>query len=410
MKRLIAGLLAASVCLLAQATSYTWTNPAGGAWAAAANWDPNIGWPNSPNDTAVFTNLAFATTAPVTITLPAGPVTAGVVRVYECTNVYVLIGGRLVLTNGASTNVFVTIAPGTADIAGKTRALEINSELELLQDTTFNQIWYLGQSCCIYGPLHGARNIRKLGIASSWLEITNELNTFSGTVFADVGGLRVFNNALATAARIQAKGGVYLRQWSTTPITFYNGSGFGTDGGSNTSTWTTHGSNVFGGYTTWRNYGDLVGTGTVYKGGNTFGPVEFYGAIKPGFSIGDLSFIQRQPAGAFRFGAASDHLDLFIEVAGVGGVPGVDFDRMTVNMTNALDLSAIDLRVSGLPSGVVTNWFLSVPGAPGFSNQFAGAAHTNGYGVVIVYDSAGGRGRRVAVPAPPRVAPASRVR
>ena len=87
---------------------------------------------------------------------------------------------------------------------------------------------------------------------------------------------------------------------STTPITFYNGSGFGTDGGSNSSTWTVLSSNVYGGYTTWQNCGDLIGTGTVYKGGNTYGPVEFLGAIKPGFSVGSLAFVQlRQPLGAF---------------------------------------------------------------------------------------------------------------
>ena len=56
---------------LAHCTTITWTNPAGGGWNTAANWNPNS--VPGATDTAIITN------AGVTVTLDISPTVGGII-------------------------------------------------------------------------------------------------------------------------------------------------------------------------------------------------------------------------------------------------------------------------------------------------------------------------------------------
>jgi len=52
---IVAAAVTASICMAAQANTYTWNVAGDGDWKTATNWDPATGWPSGSGDTAVLT-------------------------------------------------------------------------------------------------------------------------------------------------------------------------------------------------------------------------------------------------------------------------------------------------------------------------------------------------------------------
>ena len=105
----------------ASATTYTWTNTAGGSWSAAANWSPN-GIPGS-GDTALITTsgtYAVGLSAPVTVNvLTVGTINGSGTQSFSTSTQNLTVQSSLVVTN---TGAF-TLAGGTLTVNGTIQGL-----------------------------------------------------------------------------------------------------------------------------------------------------------------------------------------------------------------------------------------------------------------------------------------------
>ncbi|NLF38513.1 hypothetical protein GX586_03660, partial [bacterium] len=386
-----------------------WQSTVDGDWADAANWDPNTGYPNDPADTAIFTNLFMATNQAVTVTLPANAVTVGVLRVLYASNVYVLTGGRLVMTNSASTNALISTSTPAPNWPRPTY-LTIRSELEILQDTVIAAPSYNPpDGVMVAGPLHGSGTITRgsTGSPGGYCAFTNAASRFDGVLRVHAGySTYVYNDAMSNAAEVlvsyNARFGCYgadrIKKTTINTIgafTFPGGSG-----GSSYGEWVLNctGATVEC-YSGRSLYGLLQGTGIVQFAGNS--PVSFLGGIKPGIDgVGSVSLIRA--GGTPVLGSTASRAQLHIDIAGPGGVPGVDHDYLFVkNLLAPLSLSNIVLHVTG-NSGATTNWFMDVQGTGTLSYVGTFFDVTNAPTIIVhmIYDTENRRIGVVAFPEP----------
>lgn len=390
------------------ATWYVWQNPAGGAWDDSANWNPATGYPNSAGDVAVFTNLYLTSNQVLQVTLPANAVTVGMVRVIGASNMYELIGGRLVLTNAASANA--TIYTATAFSLNRPAYLSVLSEVEFLQDTLIALSHYnLNDGLYLQGRLYGNGTITR-GVSTSTggaCTITNPANEFTGLVRAHSGyQTYVYNNALSNCAgvKVSYNGSFGCYGYDTIRTITFNTIGQltfpGGSGGNSYGDWILNSTNVtFTIYSGRTLYGSLSGTGDVTIAGNTY--LNLYGAVKPGGdTVGSLSLIKT--GGNLQIGIAASRAQLHIDVAGSGGVPGVDHDYLLVRDTvAALNLSNIVLHAHGT-GWQETNWFLEVLGTNGlgYIGTFFDVTNDTGKVSEVIYDTANRRVGLLVIPEP----------
>lgn len=394
--------------LPATATWYVWQNTAGGAWDDTANWDPATGYPNSVDDVAVFTNLYLTSNQVLQVTLPANAVTVAMVRVIGASNMYQLIGGRLVLTNAASTNA--TIYTATTFSLPRPAYLSVLSEVEFLQDTLIALSHYnLNDGLYLQGRLYGNGTITR-GVSTTVggnCTITNPANEFTGLVRVHSRyQTYVYNNALSNCAGVEVShdGSFGCFGYDTTRTITFNTRGLlsfaGASAGNSYGDWILNSTGViFTIYAGRTLYGSLSGIGDVTIAGNSY--LNLYGAVKPGGdTVGSLSLIKA--AGNFRLGIAASRAQLHIDVAGSGGVPGVDHDYLLVRDTvAAMDLSNIVLHAHGT-GGQETNWFLEVLGTNGlgYVGTFFDVINDTGNVSEVIYDTANRRVGLLVIPEP----------
>ena len=145
--------------------------------------------------------------------------------------------------------------------------------------------------------------------------------------------------------------------------------------------------------------GVISGTGTFSQAGD--GELRILScAIKPGFSTGILNF--NRTKGDFWFATNGAPVTLSIDVNGSGGVPGVNYDQVNVTGLQAgrdVDLTNVNVVISGISSVTATNWFftanLMVNGS-----TLRNVNNAPGLDSTIVYEYAGMRVGAIVTPEP----------
>jgi autotransporter-associated beta strand protein len=150
--------------------------------------------------------------------------------------------------------------------------------------------------------------------------------------------------------------------------------------------------------------GDVRGTGRLVLDGPTVTNL-FLGSLSPGASVGILTLVRNTSAANF-LGVPGDLLTLNIDIAGVQGVPGIDYDQLVVsNFNNAVDLSTIDLHVTGSGTPDTTNWILVCRGSALVNgSQFNSTNCPPGLIMDVIYDYAANQVGVTLVPEPAALA------
>ncbi len=368
-------------CMPLLAADYYWVGANTGLWTAVTNWNDSAqGYPNAPDDSAIFTNYIAAA---YSVNIDAA-VTAGTVRFAHNapgTQQFSLQmsggPGRLMLqgTDGVA-RVLAQPAGSAASTLGSSLTVE------LLQDAAFDA----QKELRVYGDLAGTGTIACSGPGKVQFSSNADCPAFSGTlrVAAD-NRLELFNQRLLltnTNMTLAVHGMLSLRGASGDYAAVYgrlqledgavlDSSGLSTPleppnrvQGDCTVLGTVWITNTT---TQQRNLdflGAVCGTGVIVKTGmyQWYFTNRFLGAISPGCSIGELTMVEQH--GTIELGAPGTPAALQIEV----GAAACDLLRLQ-EMDTPLDLTNISVAFDA--AGTVpeqTNWFLECDA--GFSNDF----------------------------------------
>jgi len=166
----IPGVVLALLDVLAtKAATYTWSNPAGGSWGLASNWETGA-FPTNPGDVADFSELGLG--ANTTVTLDADQ-TAGTLLFGDTNNAF-----NWTLANGSGGPWTLTLAASTGS-----PVIQVNN-----------------QSATISAILGGTAGFTKTGAGNL---ILTAANTYTGTTTVSGGTLTLdFSQAGAPAANI----------------------------------------------------------------------------------------------------------------------------------------------------------------------------------------------------------------
>jgi len=369
-------------CMPLLAADYYWVGATTGVWTAATNWNGSAqGYPNAPDDSAMFTNYI---TAAYSVNVNAA-VTAGTLRFAHgapgTQQLSLQMGGgpgRLML-QGTGGVARVLVQPGGNAAATLGSSLTV----ELLQDAVFE----VQTELRVYADLAGTGTIHCSGPGKVQFGMNADCPAFSGTlrVAAD-NRLELFNQRLLltnTNVTLAVHGMLSLRGASGDYAAVYghlqledgallDSSGLSTPFEPPNRV---QGDCVIAG-TVWitnstvqlRNLdflGAVCGTGIMVKTGlyQGFFTNRFLGPISPGFNIGTLTMVEQH--GTIEIGAPGAPAALQIEL----GAAACDVLHLQ-EMDTPLDLTYI--TVSFAAAGAVpekTNWFLACDA--GFINDFA---------------------------------------
>ncbi|NLF38555.1 hypothetical protein GX586_03875 [bacterium] len=417
MKYLVIATIALSLSLTASAATYTWTNSTvNGDWTNRFNWDPATSFPSEPGDVIWLVNQGLGN-VDGNLNIYNAAVTAGVIIAQGFTNAYRIndgySGGRVVFTNTAgNAQIVVTNRPLSgaryyqASLTGGTRA-------EFLSDTDIEI--ETGSTLQMDPAWVGSRTITKTGGGD--LRGFNGSPQFTGTLVIQAG--RAWHRIGGTSPLTNA----------TVIIRGSSGSSFTCDNSDlynrfiiedNAALYTPFGNNLarsvygpvtintygqlrvsYGTFCMTAYRGDINGNGVaVLTGGNLNSTNVVVGSVSPGTNNVGILTLDKGTC-TLELGTPGDTVQLNVDVAGTGGAPGIDHDLLIVsNLTAALDLSLVDLNVSGVGSGPVTNWVLFAEDGISNGTAFASVTHASGLTVNAVYDYDNSLAGIIVVPEP----------
>ncbi|NLF38973.1 hypothetical protein GX586_05970 [bacterium] len=419
MKRFVTVItLCAAVCLTASADVFTWTSTANGNWDDPANWQSvSGGYPQQPGDVASFTNIGLPSTTTLTITLPAGAVTCGVVTCSHVSNSFAFNGASantsfLVLTNvGDVARIQVTQPRASSGGLFAFRNCTIEFTHPALLQAHLASLVFFESSSAWQGDTvvtgRGSSTVQYLRIACPSPNFTGTLvvdqyDAYFRATPAAITNARLVKTVRGTGAYIEN------RQAPTFfPLKLENGTRYhltSNGAGSHDGPLTAEGAVAIEADSTLTLSADVSGTGTVAMTGSTAGTgiARFTGSISPGASVGVLGF--NENAGVLELGTAADALDLNIEITGAGGEAGVDHDQIVIqNLDTALNLANLNVAFSGTAPGNVTNWFLvgnSIDTASDFASVDYGPGRTGAIFKEDGFDGVNDRVGAIVVPEP----------